>query len=279
LGCGINLRNEKMNETLMPAMGPPPSKHRADSIKSYKSMKGNTLAAHIFYPKSFSRSESIPGYLFFHPGGWTMGMAEWGYDICHHLSKLGVVAISFEYRLSSVGGYCPADAVSDAKSAVRWAREHSDELGINPNMVLAGGISAGAHLAACTAMVPGFDDPDDNMDYSTVPQAVALHTAPVNPAADNHFIELLQGRTKPENLSPFHHVKGGMPPMCMIQGTADEIVSFDHAKEFSRRMREAGNQCILHSFEGADHFSIHVTDQARAIRLIDEFIMSVIKRD
>ena len=117
------------------------------------------------------------------------------------------------------------------------------------------------------------------MNYSTVPQAVPLHTAPVNPATDNHFIELLQGRAKPEDLSPFHNVKGGMPPMIMIQGTADEIVSYDHAKDFSRKMQEAGNQCKLHSFEGADHFSIHVTDQARAIRLIDEFVMSVIKRD
>ena len=83
-----------MNETTMPAMGPPPSKHRPDSVKAYKSIEGKTLTAHIFFPKDFSKSESIPGYLFFHPGGWTMGEPEWGYDICRHISKLGVVAIS-----------------------------------------------------------------------------------------------------------------------------------------------------------------------------------------
>jgi len=268
-----------MDETTMAAMGPPPSKHKPDNIREYKSVKGKELKAHIFFPKGFSKSESIPGYLFFHPGGWSMGEPEWGYDICHHLSKLGVVAISFEYRISSIGGHCPADAVSDAKSAIRWAREHSVDLGIDPNMVLAGGISAGGHLAACTAMVPGFDGPDDNMDYSTVPQAITLHTTPVNPAIDNHFIELLQGKAKPEDLSPFHHVKGGMPLMCIIQGTADEIVSYDSVKEFSRKMKEAGNQCKLNTFEGAGHFSIHVTDQARAIRLIDEFVMSAIRRE
>jgi acetyl esterase/lipase len=268
-----------MNETTKPAMGPTPPKHGPDNIKAYKIVKGEELTAHIFFPKDFSRSEGIPGYLFFHPGGWTMGEPEWGYDICRHLSKLGIAAISFEYRLSSIGGYCPADAVSDAKSAIRWTREHSAELGIDPNMVLAGGISAGGHLAACTAMVPGFDDPDDNMNYSTMPQAVVLHTTPVNPAKDNHFTELLQGRAKPENLSPFHHVKGGMPPTCIIQGTADEIVLYDSVKEFSIKMQEAGNQCVLHTIEGADHFSIHMTDQARAIRLIDEFVLSVIRSD
>jgi acetyl esterase len=275
----INERNEKMNETTLPAMGPPPSKHKPDNITTYKNAKGRELTAHIFYPKGFSKSESIPGYLFFHPGGWSMGEPEWGYDICHHLTKLGVVAISFEYRLSSIGGHCPADAVLDAKSAIRWAREHSAELGIDSKMVLAGGISAGGHLAACTAMVPGFDDPDDNMLYSPVPQALVLHTTPVNPARDHYFIELLQGRAKPEDLSPFHHIRGGLPPMIMIQGTADEIVQYDSVKAFSRKMQEAGNQCDLHTFEGADHFSIHETDQARAIRLIDEFVMSVIRRD
>ena len=268
-----------MNETTAPVTGPPPPKHWPDRIRTYKSVKGKELTAHIFFPKGFNKSESIPGYLFFHPGGWTMGEPEWGYDICRHLSKLGVVAISFEYRLSSIGGDSPADAVSDAKSAIRWTREHSVELGIDPHMVLVGGISAGGHLAACTAMIPGFDDPDDNMNYSNVPQAVTLHTAPVNPETDDHFKELLQERAKPEELSPFHHVKAGLPPMIIIQGTADEIVPYDSVKEFSRKMQEAGNQCKLHTFEGADHFSIHATDQARAIRLLDEFVMSVIRRD
>ena len=268
-----------MNENTLPQMGPPPSKHKPDNIMTYKNRKGRALKAHVFYPKGLNKSESIPGYLFFHPGGWAMGEPEWGYDICHHHSKLGVVAISLEYRLSSVGGDCPADAVSDAKSAIRWAREHAIELGMDPNMVLAGGISAGGHLAACTAMVSGFDDPDDNMNYSTVPQALALHTTPVNPAIDSHFIELLQGKAKPEDLSPFHNIKGGLPPMCMIQGTADQIVPYDSVKTFSKKMQEAGNQCDLHTFEGADHFSIHATDQARAIRLIDEFVMSMIRRD
>ena len=268
-----------MNETTLPPMGPPPSKHKPDKVKVYKNVKGKELTAHIFFSKGINISERIPGYLFFHPGGWAMGEPEWGYDLCHHLTKLGVVAISFEYRISSIGGDCPADAVSDAKSAIRWAREYSGELGIDPNMILAGGISAGGHLALCTAMVPGFDDPDDNMEYSTVPQALALHTTPVNPATDNHFITLLQGRAKPEDLSPFHHVKGGLPPMIMIQGTADEIVPYDSVKAFSIKMQEAGNQCDLHTFKGAGHFSIHETDQVRAIRLIDEFVVSVIRRD
>jgi hypothetical protein len=49
-------------------------------------------------------------------------------------------SISFEYRLFSIGGYGPANAVSDTKSAIGWRRQHSPEFGIDSNMVMAGGI-------------------------------------------------------------------------------------------------------------------------------------------
>ena len=208
-----------------------------------------------------------------------MGEPEWGYDLCHHLSKFEMVAISFEYRLSTIGGYSPADAVSDAKSAMRWTRQHSSEFEIDSNMVIAGGMSAGGHLAACTAMIPGMDDPEDNLNYSPIPEALVLHTTPVNPTIDSHFFQLLQDREKPEGLSPTHHVKANLPPMCLIHGTADEIVPYDSVKEFAIKMQEAGNNCKLHTIEGADHFFNNKSDQARAVQLIYEYISAFISRN
>jgi acetyl esterase/lipase len=263
-----------MNEAPTPPMpsDPPPSKQKPDEVKVYKVVSGTELKAHVFFPKTLNQPGIRPAFVFFHPGGWTMGEPEWGYDLCHHFSQFDMVAISFEYRLSSIGGNCPADAVMDAKSAMRWTREHSSELGIDSSMIMAGGISAGGHLAVCTAMIPGIDDPEDNMIYSPVPQAIALQSTPVNPAIDGHFLQLLHGREKPEDLSPAHHVAAGVPPMCLIQGTADEIVPYDSVKEFALKMQEAGNNCKLHTFDGTDHFFMNKTDQARAIKLIDEFI-------
>lgn len=267
-----------MNEITTPPMpsGPPPSKHKPDIIKVFKRVSGTELKACIFFPKNFSQSGMLPAFVFFHPGGWTTGEPAWGYDLCHHYTKFDMVAISFEYRLSSIGGYSPADAVSDAKSAMRWTREYSPEFGIDPNMVIGGGISAGGHLAASTAMIPGMDDPEDNMSYSSVPQALALQSASVNPVIDGQFIQLLQGRERPEDLSPAHHVEAGKPSMCLIHGTADEIVPYDSVKEFATKMEEAGNNCKLYTFKGTDHFFMNKSDQARAIKLIDEFITAFI---
>ncbi|MBN2060319.1 MAG: alpha/beta hydrolase [Deltaproteobacteria bacterium] len=254
---------------------PEPSKCNPDDIRAYKSISGQELRAHIFSPENLNKSEKLPVFVFFHPGGWSMGGPEWGYDICCHYSRLGMVTISFQYRLSSIGGYSPLDAVWDARSALRWTRQEAAELGIDPNRLVAGGISAGAHLAACAAMIPGMDDPQDNLAFSPVPQALALQSACVNPVIESHFVELLQNREKPEKLSPAHHVRAGLPPMCLFHGTADEIVPYHTVKEFTEKMRGAGNRCDLHSFEGVDHFFMDGSAQARVPGLIESFLKSL----
>jgi acetyl esterase len=249
-----------------------PSNYKPDEIRTYKSAGEVELKAHVFFPKDFDRTVRRPAFVFFHPGGWSMGEPAWGYLVCHRYASFGMVAISFQYRLSAMGGYTPAEAVSDARSAIRWTRQRALELGIDSGRLVAGGISAGGHLAACSAILTGPDDPRDDLMLSPVPDALALLSSPVNPAIDSHFIELMQGIDKPENYSPAHHVRKGLPPMCLIQGTADEIVSYDSVKDFATKMREAGNRCDLHTLEGADHFLMKQSDQVRAAELIVDFL-------
>lgn len=249
-------------------MTPPPPKHQPDEIRTYKEVADMALKAHIFVPKDLSGTGERPAFVFFHPGGWALGEPAWVYDICHRYAATGLVAISFQYRLSTMGGYTPAEAVSDALSAIGWTRKQAAGLGVDPERVVAGGISAGGHLAACAAVLPRPEDTGVRTD----PDALALQSAPVNPAVDTHFVALLQDRDKPERYSPAHHVRPGLPPMCLIHGTADEIVPFDSVKDFATRMQEAGNRCELHPFEGTDHFFMKNPDPSRVTRLIDEFL-------
>ena len=242
-------------------LGPPPSRYKPDRLWTYKTVGDMELTAHGFSPDDVQPSDRRAAFVFFHPGGWSMGEPAWGYDISHRYAGFGMVAISFQYRLSAVGGYTPVEAVSDAKSAIRWTRRHARILGIDPNRLVASGVSAGAHLALCAAMLSGPDDPGDDLAFSPVPNALALQCAPVNSASDRQFVELLQGRGRPEDYSPASHVRSGLPPMCFIHGTADEIVPYDSVKDFVTRMQEAGNICELHAFEGTDHFFTKKPDQ------------------
>jgi len=255
--------------------GPKPSGFNPDEIKVYKTINDDKMTAHIFFPKDNGKPGKRPGFAFFHPGGWSMGVPEWGYDLCQHYANLGMVAISFQYRLSSPVGYTPIDAVSDTKSAIRWTREQTDNLNIDPGKVVAGAISAGAHLAACAAMIPGYNDPNDKLEISPVPNALVLQSACLNPTIVDEFSDLLRGRDRPENCSPSHHIEAGLPPMCLIHGTADNIVSFDSIKEFTKKTREAGNRCDLHPFEGTDHFFTQNVDSNSVPKLMDEFLSSV----
>lgn len=246
-----------------------------DEIKTYKQKDNKELKAHIFYPDTGSNNKGAsPAFLFFHPGGWTMGEPQWGYEICSHYASKGLTAISFQYRITSIGGSTPADALADVKSAIRWTRKNAAELGINPKKVIAGAISAGSHLATCAACITGFDDTSDDLTISPVPDVLVFQSACLNTVIIDEFTSLLQGRANSEELSPFHHLKVGMPPMCIIHGKADNLVPFGSVREYVEKSVKLGNRCELHPFEDTDHFFGNV-DSAEVFKLMDEFLMSL----
>lgn len=254
--------------------GPAPSMHTPDEVRIYREKGEKKLTAHIFHPRGKNQTGETPVFVFFHPGGWTMGEPAWGYDLCSHYAALGMAAISFQYRLSSIGGCSPVDALEDVKSAIRWTRKNAEELNIDPQKVIAGAISAGAHLATCAAALDGYDDPEDDQSISPVPDALAFQSACLNTLIVDDFAFLLQGREEPEELSPFHNLKTGMPPMCLIHGAADDLVPIESIKEYAEKSAAMGNRCDVHPFEGTDHFFGNV-DGSEVFRLIDDFFRSL----
>jgi acetyl esterase/lipase len=74
-----------------------------------------------------------------------------------------MVAMVADYRVKSRNNVTANKCVADAKSAIRWVREHASELGVDPNKIAAGGGSAGGHLAAATATLSKFDEANENL--------------------------------------------------------------------------------------------------------------------
>jgi acetyl esterase len=72
-------------------------------------------------------------------------------------TRAGAVVVSVDYRLAvdGVGYPVPHD---DVVAAIRWVRDHHDELGIDPATIVAGGASAGANLTAGGALRLRDDD-------------------------------------------------------------------------------------------------------------------------
>ncbi|MBW1803459.1 MAG: alpha/beta hydrolase [Deltaproteobacteria bacterium] len=212
-----------------------------DAIRTYKTIKeGKDLSLHIFNPGSRPPTNRCPAIVFFFGGGWKRGTPRQFYQQAREFSEHGIVAISAQYRVKNIHGTTPVECVKDAKSAIRWVRQHADELRIKPNRIVSAGGSAGGHVAACTGVIEGQEEKNEDTDVSSLPNAMVLY----NPVVTFRRIYAI---------SPSDHVRGGLPPTLLFHGTADSKVPFESVKRFTKLMKDAGNTCVLVPFDGKDH--------------------------
>ncbi|MGH9935312.1 MAG: alpha/beta hydrolase, partial [Blastocatellia bacterium] len=157
-----------------------PSSLPGSEAKVYKTVGATELLLHIYQPAERQAGAARPAIVFFFGGGWRTGSPAQFAEHCKYLSARGMVAISVEYRVRSRHGVTPRECVADAKSAIRWVRAHARELGVDAQRIVAGGGSAGGHLAAAAALVKGFDESGEDLKISSAPNALVLF----NPALD-----------------------------------------------------------------------------------------------
>jgi acetyl esterase/lipase len=218
----------------------------------YKTVGASELMMYIFNPAGHKPTDKRPVIVFFFGGGWSMGSPSQFYQQAHFFAEHGIVAMSADYRVSSRQKTTPFECVKDGKSAIRWIRQHSAELGIDSDRVIAAGGSAGGHVAACTGVIQGNEEEGEDLSISSIPNAMILFN-PVLDTTEKGYGMKKVGKDRKTEISPCHHVKKGMPPTLICHGTQDRTVPFENVERFTKSMEEAGNQCILVPFEGKDH--------------------------
>lgn len=221
------------------------------TIKIYKKIGNIELEAHIFYPEDFKTGDKRPAYLFFHGGGWSMGIPEWGYKNCKNYSSEGMVAISFEYRLIDIHNSNILDCVRDAKSAILWTREQAELLGVDPDKIVAAGFSAGGHLAACTAILNEYEETSDS-GRSAKPNVIVVHSASYNTLKNNWFAK--KSEQNPTSISTFHQLDKNLVPAIFFHGTNDHLAPISEFTEFRDKMDALGNDYEYKIFENVGHF-------------------------
>ncbi|MCX6929924.1 MAG: alpha/beta hydrolase [Verrucomicrobia bacterium] len=256
--------------------------------ETYKTIGPTNLQLYLFTPKDHAPTNRRPAIVFFFGGGWTSGSPQQFEKHCQYFASRGLVAITADYRVASRQGGQPVQCVADAKSAIRWLRKNAARLGVDPDRIVAAGGSAGGQLAACTAIVPGLDEPGEDLSVSANPNAAVLF----NPVL---LFGTLDGQTngglgsrltakqlgaEPPQLSPAHHVRPGEPPMIIFHGRADAVVPFGTVEAFAAKMKTAGNRCELVGFDGQTHgfFNYGLGDNQfflQTVRRADEFLASL----
>lgn len=227
------------------------SPYKPTETKVYKTVDGTDLTLDIFYPEGHTPDDSSPAIVFFHGGGWRAGTKGHFAPQSDYLAKRGMVAISVEYRLTEKHGTTPQECVKDGKSAMRWVRSHANELGIDPDKILAGGGSAGGHVAAATVMIDAYVEDTDDLSVSCRPAALVLF----NPVVDNSSHGYGYDRVKDyrETISPLENVSENLPPMLFLVGSKDTAIPEDSSRLFEQRVEEKGGRCDLIVYEGQEH--------------------------
>jgi acetyl esterase/lipase len=228
--------------------------------EAYKTVEDVVLNVWVMEPPG-ERGTARPAVIFFFGGGWNGGTPTQFESQARHFANRGMVTVLADYRVKSRHGVKPIQCVADAKSCVRWVRSNAGRLGIDPDRIVAAGGSAGGHLAAATATLPGLEEPGEDVEVSSVPNALilfnpALVLAPYGEATLEGFGTRV-GRERlgaePEALSPIHHLRKGTPPTIIFHGTADSTVPYVTVEMFEKAMVEQGNRCRLIGYEGQPH--------------------------
>jgi len=219
------------------------------------------LKLYVFEPEGWNKNDKRPAIVLFFGGGWTGGSPGQFLQQGKYLASRGMVAIAADYRVASLHGVKAVDCVRDAKSAIRYVRKNAARLGVDPERIAAGGGSAGGHLAAACGTLEEFDEPGEDLSISCKPNALVLF----NPAvvlAPVEGVTLNRQRTinmderagvEAKRISPYHHVKSGLPPTVIFHGRADTTVPYASVEAFAKAMQAAGNTCELFGYEGEGH--------------------------
>lgn len=187
----------------------------------YKHSAGKPRKMEIFFPPNHDPAKSkVPGMILFHGGAWLGGSLNEFRNTCAYFASRGLVCATVEYQMLKMskaeatnlpeGESHKRVCVIDAKSAIRWFKQHAGELGLDPARIITGGTSAGGHISALATMNPGLNDPADPMDIDT--RAVAYIW--VNPAFAGQ-----DGKTPAIDVE--RHLKADLPPTIVFFGGMD----------------------------------------------------------
>ncbi|MGB1937840.1 MAG: alpha/beta hydrolase [Akkermansiaceae bacterium] len=202
----------------------------------YKKTPTRDLELYVDYPKGWQPTDKRPAIVWFFGGAWTTGTPFAFKPQADYFARRGLVCIMVDYRIRTVDGIKSDGYTSglDAKTAIRWVRKNASSLGIDPDKIMAGGDSAGGHLAIAT-QIPDLNDPVDDTSISTKVAALLVHNPYVVYINPQSWVYQIDFKT--------------LPPVWIAYGLKDKAAYTDdpsskrterNGESFVRELGEAG---------------------------------------
>ena len=231
--------------------------------------------------RMFAPEGRVPVVLYIHGGGWALGSPEECEAFCRRLTlRSGWATIAPDYRLAPEHPY-PA-ALEDIERVLTWLQERGETLDLDTSRLALAGDSAGANLAAATALrardrggtditfqvllCPALDLDGDFPSrrlfahgFGLEPETMAWSAFAYAPDPDL--------RVRPD-VSPLRASSlEGLPPSLIA--TAEHDPLRDEGEAYAARLADAGNAVTATRHLGAIHFFTDPTRFAAADTLVD----------
>ena len=228
--------------------------------------------AHIFVHYPLGSDSPSPLYVNIHGGGFVKGHFQVDELFCRKMvNKVGCVVIDIDYKLAPE--FMFPYALNECYDVIKWAYDHSEEVGIDKARIVIGGHSAGGNLAAGIALMA-----NESKDFAIACQildypSLDLLTDPANKNFEDTVIPLEKARlyndmyvseedkgnplASPVLASP--EQLRGLPPALILTAELDRLR--DEAELYALLLIQAGVGVSVKRFIGARHgFTIKLLD-------------------
>lgn len=192
-----------------------------------------------------------PVVMFLYGGSWSSGdRGDYGF-VGRAFAAHGFVTVIPNYRLVPQVRF-PL-FIEDGARAMRWTHDHIGEFGGDPGRIAFSGHSAGAYIGAMLALDRHYLA-DAGVDPAIV-RAAALLSGPYDfyPFTGQSARDALGRWPRPRETQPIDFVRADAPPMLLMHGSADTVVSPHNSRRLAAALTAAGATAELKVYPGKSH--------------------------
>ncbi|MGL4990085.1 MAG: alpha/beta hydrolase [Sarcina sp.] len=254
----------------------------------YSKERNKEICIYI-YSLNNKKKQKVPGVLWLHGGGYSMGSASQDEDIYRKLIKEEeCIIIAPEYTLSTTKPY--PEALLDCYDSLLWMKKNVEELGIRENQIIVGGQSAGGGLVAALTLyardkkevkiafqMPLYPMIDDRM----ITESSKDNNAPVwNSKLNKYAWELYLGDLYKKDV-PIYAAPAreenllGIPPTITFVGDLEPFR--DETIKYVENLKKSGIHVDFKIFKGCYHAFNITNPKAQVSKLANEFLLKGFK--
>jgi len=219
----------------------------------------------LFVPAGVARP---PVLVFFHGGYWQELSKEDSAFAAPQCLAQGIAYAAVGYTLAPAATL--SDIVAECRAAVGWLGRLGDTMGIDPGRLIVAGSSAGAHLAAMTALATSSGAPvKAAVLVSGIYDLEPLIGTSIDAALG------LDLATAARN-SPLRQPLKGFPPSLICWGENETDQFKRQSLTFGQALRDAGADCVEFESAARNHFDV-ILDLANPATPLGRRVLALIQ--